>query len=136
MTVSTISSALWKTWWINTESQNIINILNWNRTAEQMIWEYFGLRKEKIMSDDWLELIDMLNEFRDPKALQEKKVQFVPYFAEKWMTEEMFYKVVPKEYVYIPKQIKDEQQNDISSWTIEEQWVLQSSNKWVRKNKG
>jgi hypothetical protein len=47
----------------------------------------------------------------------------------------MFYKVVPKEYVYIPKQIKDEQQNDISSWTIEEQWVLQSSNKWVRKNK-
>ena len=123
MAVSTISSALWATGWINKQSQDVINLLNGNRSAEQMIWEYFWLRKEVQYSDDWQEVVWMINEFRDFVALQQKKVQFVQYFKDKGMTEEMYYKVIPREFTYIPEvkeeiitnPIKDEQPNDISS---------------------
>lgn len=68
------------------------------KSAEEMIGEYFGLRKEAVYSDDGTEIIDMINEFRDPIALKSKKVRFVPYFAEKGMTQEMFDKAVPPQY--------------------------------------
>ena len=83
MAVSTIQSALGATGGINQESNKIIAILNGNRTAEQMIQEYFGLRKEVIYSDDGTEVVDMINEFRDPEALKFKKVRYNDYFASK-----------------------------------------------------
>lgn len=101
MAVSTIASALWAVWGINQESNKVIGFLNGNRTAEQMIQEYFGLRKEVVYSDDGTEVIDMVNEFRDPEALQKKKVRYNDYFASKGLTEEMFYKNVPRSLVYV-----------------------------------
>lgn len=83
MAVSTISSALGKTGGINPESQKVINWLNGNRSAEEMIGEYFGLRKEIIYSDDGKQVEGMINEFKDHAILKQKKVHFAPYFAEK-----------------------------------------------------
>ena len=48
-----------------------------------MIQEYFGLRKEVIYSDDGENVIDMINEFRDPSMLKLKKVRYNNYFASK-----------------------------------------------------
>ena len=101
MAVTTIASALWATGGINPESNKIIGYLAWQRTAEQMIQEYFGLRKEVIYSDDGENVIDMINEFRDPSMLKLKKVRYNNYFASKWLTEDMFYKIVPREHVYV-----------------------------------
>lgn len=67
-----------------------------------MIQEYFGLRKEVIYSDDGTEVVDMINEFRDPEMLKFKRVRYNDYFASKGLTEEMFYKCVPRAYVYNP----------------------------------
>jgi hypothetical protein len=43
----------------------------------------------------------MINEFRDPQALKFKKVRYNDYFAGKGLTEDMFYKLVPRELVYV-----------------------------------
>jgi hypothetical protein len=99
--VSTIASALGTTGGINAESNKVIAFLNGNRTAEQMIQEYFGLRKEVVYSDDGTEVVDMINEFKDPEMLQKKKVRYNDYFASKGLTEEMFYKYVPRNLVYV-----------------------------------
>lgn len=64
-------------------TSKIVSFLNGNRSAEQMIQEYFGLRKEVVYSDDGSEVVDMINEFRDPEMLQLKKVQYNDYFASK-----------------------------------------------------
>lgn len=101
MAVSTVASALGAMGGINPESNKVLGYLSGQRSAEQMIQEYFGLRKEVIYSDDGQEVIDMINEFRDPAMLKFKKVCFKPYFASKGMTEEMFYRCVPREYAYV-----------------------------------
>ena len=66
-----------------------------------MVQEYFGLRKEVVYSDDGTEVVDMINEFKDPEALKAKKVCYKQYFADKGLTEEMFYKLVPRNLVYV-----------------------------------
>ena len=133
MPVSTIASALWKTGWINPESQKIIDQLNWNRSAEDMIWEYFWLRKEKVMSDDGLQVIDMVNEFKDYEVLQKKKVQFVSYFAYKGMTQEMYDRVIPTGFKYNPN--KDEQSNSNSTPDIEIESTIPAVSKGTWKAK-
>ena len=108
MAVSTIGSSFGKTGGINEESQKVINRINGHKSAEEMIAEYFGLRKEVIYSDDGKEVVDMVNEFRDPVILKAKKVRFVPYFEEKGMTLEMFHKAVPKEYLTQTEDVRPE----------------------------
>ena len=135
MAVSTIQSALGATGGINQESNKIIAILNGNRTAEQMIQEYFGLRKEVIYSDDGTEVVDMINEFRDPEALKFKKVRYNDYFASKWLTEEMFYKNVPRNLVYVetPNLIEDVT-NIPSIGIVEEKPIVPSPRGRTSKN--
>jgi hypothetical protein len=133
MPVSTIASALGRTGGINEESNKIIGFMSWQRTAEQMIWEYFGLRKEVIYADNGEDVIDMINEFRDPAMLKFKKVCYKPYFASKWLTEDMFYKIVPRDYVYTePKEqveppivtlVKDDE-NTASTWDTQDEPVV------------
>lgn len=101
MAVSTISSALGVSYGLNEESNKVIAFMSWNRTAEQMIQEYFWLRKQVVYSDDGKEAIDMINEFRDPIKLKQKKVHYNEYFRSKWLTEDMFYKLVPRDFVYV-----------------------------------
>lgn len=104
-----------------------------------MIGEYFGLRKEVVYSDDGQSVIDMINEFRDHAILQKKKVHFVPYFAEKGMTEEMYYKVIPREYQYIPTpkltNPTNEQPDSISDGELASEPELPNTSKRARKNK-
>lgn len=131
MAVSTIASALWAVWGINQESNKVIGFLNGQRTAEQMIQEFFGLRKEVIYSDDGSEVVDMINEFRDPEVLKRKKVRYNEYFASKWLTEEMFYKNVPRNLISvesIPNNIKDVK--DITSTGIIEEKPIVSRPRW------
>ena len=146
MAVSTIASTLGRVGGVRDENgvdhtTPIINILNGNRTAEQMIGEYFGLRKEVVYSDDWKEVLDMINEFRNHSVLQEKKVHFVQYFKDKGMTEEMYYKVIPREYVYkpvekiIPNVTENEQSNNISTTESKGEQPLQNTCGRARKNK-
>ena len=146
MAVSTIASTLGRVGGVRDENgvdhtTPIINILNWNRTAEQMIGEYFGLRKEVVYSDDGKEVLDMINEFRNHSVLQEKKVHFVQYFKDKGMTEEMYYKVIPREYVYkpvekiIPNVTENEQSNDTSTSESEGEQPLQNTRGRARKAK-
>lgn len=131
MAVSTIASALGAVGGINQESNKIIGFLNGNRTAEQMIQEYFWLRKEVVYSDDGTEVIDMINEFRDPEALQKKKVRYNEYFASKGLTEEMFYKNVPRNLVYNPE---TNDKNTASSGVVEEKPVVPSPRGRTPKN--
>lgn len=100
MAISTVASALGALGGITPESNKVIQFLNGGRSAEQMIQEYFGLRKEVIYSDDGTEVVDMINEFKDPEILKFKKVRYNDYFASKGLTEEMFYKLVPRAFVY------------------------------------
>lgn len=140
MPVSTISSALGATWGINQHSQNVINQINGNRSAESMIGEYFGLCKEVKYSDDGKEVVGMVNDFKDHAALQKKKVQFVQFFKDKGMTEEMYFKVIPREFTYVPevkvitKNKVNEQSNDVSTSESEGEPTLQVVNKRVGKN--
>lgn len=137
MAVSTIQSALGATGGINQESNKVIAMLNGNRTAEQMIQEYFGLRKEVIYSDDGTEVIDMINEFRDPEALKFKKVRYNDYFASKGLTEEMFYKNVPRNLVYVEAHttnLIEDVTNIPSTGVVEEKPIVPSPRGRASKN--
>ena len=111
-------------------TSKIVAFLNGNRTAEQMIQEYFGLRKEVVYSDDGSEVIDMINEFKDPEMLQLKKVRYNDYFASKGLTEDMFYKYVPRNLVYNPaKNDKD----TTSTGVTEDEPVVQNTRGRAKK---
>lgn len=120
-------------------TSKIVAFLNGNRSAEQMIQEYFGLRKEVVYSDDGSEVVDMINEFKDPEMLQTKKVRYNDYFASKGLTEEMFYKYVPRAFVYtetveapITNLIEDDK-NTTSSGITQEESVVQRSRGRAKK---
>lgn len=113
-------------------TSKIVAFLNGNRSAEQMIQEYFWLRKEVVYSDDGSEVVDMINEFRDAEMLQMKKVRYNDYFASKWLTEDMFYKYVPRNLVYNPT-INDK--NSASTWVAQEEPVISNTRGRTAKNK-
>lgn len=94
MAVTTIKWALW----VNKETQDVINQINWVKTKEQIIWEFFWLKKEVIYSDDWQEVIDFINEFKNEKELKAKWVKYCEALSKLWITEQEFYTFIPKEY--------------------------------------
>lgn len=127
MPVSTIENAFKNIGGINIESQKVLNKINGGRSAEEMIWEYFGLRKQVVTNDDGTPS-GMIDEFIDPRALKIKKVRYVPYFKEKGLTEEMFYNVIPKEFIYA-------EPNDNSVTDTKGEQPLQDTSKRTRKPK-
>lgn len=135
MAVSTIASALGKTGGINEESQKIINKLNGFKSAEEMIQEYFGLRKEVVYSDDGQSVVDMINEFRDPEVLKRKKVKFVPYFESKGMTREMFDKAVPVQFQTVTPTENVTEPGNIVDGSVETEPAVPSPRKWTGKRK-
>ena len=81
------------TWWINAENietSKVMNYMSGRRTVKQIVWEYFWLREEAIYDDNWENIIDFINEFKDLKKLEQKKVKYVPRLLELWVTEEAF----------------------------------------------
>lgn len=138
MAISTIASALGNVGGINPESNKIISFLNGGRSAEQMIQEYFGLRKEVVYNDDGTEVVDMINEFKDPEALQKKKVCYKQYFADKGLTEEMFYKHVPRNLVYVETpttNLIEDDQDTTSSGEPESKPVVSNTRGRAKGNK-
>ena len=111
MPISTVENAFKNFGGINQESNKILSSINGQRTVEEMIWEYFGLRKEVIYSDDGQSVDGMINEFIDHDVLQKKKVRYVPYFESKGMTKEMYDKVIPTSYQY-QEPLEDNQNKD------------------------
>lgn len=85
--------------WYNPESQAILNYMAWARTNEQIIGEYFWLVKQAVYNDAWDKVIDMINDFKDPKALKAKWVHYVEQFKDYGITEEVFYNIIEREYV-------------------------------------
>lgn len=57
-------------------SKAILNYSKWARTKEQIVQEFFGLRKEVVYDDEWVNIIDMINDFRDLDTLKIKKVAY------------------------------------------------------------
>ena len=100
MAVSTTENAIRYMGGINEASNKILSKLNGQKSAEEMIGEYFGLRKEVLFSDDGQDVTGMIDEFRDHDILQKKKVRYVEYFATKGLTKEMYDKVIPTSYTY------------------------------------
>jgi len=86
MPVSTTVSALG----INPQTNAVINYMNGGRTPEQVIGEFYGLRKEAIYDDAGETVIDMINDFRDDKVLAEKGVKYNAILASRGVTEEKF----------------------------------------------
>lgn len=125
---------------INPESNKVLGYIGWQRSAEQMIGEYFGLRKEVIYNDAWDEVIDMINEFRDPAMLKFKKVCYKPYFESKWLTEDMFYKCVPREYVYVEPKVAEpiiltqDDEDTTSPWVTQDEPKLPVTRGRAKKN--
>ena len=48
----------------NDESQKVMNYMQGKRTAEQMVGEFFGLRKEAVYDNLWQSVIDFINDFK------------------------------------------------------------------------
>lgn len=111
-------------------TSKIVAFLNGNRSAEQMIQEYFGLRKEVVYSDDGSEVVDMINEFKDPEMLQTKKVRYNDYFASKGLTEDMFYKYVPRNLVYNPN---TDDKNTASVGVTQDEPIVQNTRGRAKK---
>ena len=86
MPVSTTASALG----INPQTNAVINYMNGARTPEQVIGEFYGLRKEAIYDDAGETVIDMINDFRDDNALRAKGVKYNAILASRGVTEEKF----------------------------------------------
>lgn len=95
MVVNKISNVFW----INTETAKVIATINWQRTKEEIIWEFFWLKREVVYSDDWKDVLDIINEFKDKDILKSKWVKYIDKLWELWISEEDFYNIITKEYV-------------------------------------
>ena len=112
-------TTLWNIWGVNTDTQKIINYMSWKRTAKQIVWEYFWLREELVYDDEWINVIDMINDFKDIDALTQKKVQYIEKLAELWVTEEMFNKLfnkLPDPSTFKVKLIDNTEENGKTNW--------------------
>lgn len=77
----------------NPETQKVIDYMLWRRSARQIVAEYFGLRQEVIYDDSGEQVIGMVDEFKETKALREKKVRYTERLTEMGITEDMFNKL-------------------------------------------
>lgn len=77
----------------NPQTQAVINYMSGKRTAKQIVWEFFWLNEEAIYDDNWENVLDYINDFKDLNALKQKKVRYVEKLWEMGVTEEMFNKL-------------------------------------------
>lgn len=88
----------------NKETWAVIKRMMNQRTSEEIIQEFFWLRKEAVYDDTWEKVIDMINDFTDLNALKAKKVKFNNKLAEIWVTEERFNSFFPN---WLPKFVEE-----------------------------
>ena len=77
----------------NPETQKVIDYMLGRRSARQIVAEYFGLRQEVIYDDSGEQVVGMVDEFKETKALKEKKVRYTERLTEMGITEDMFNKL-------------------------------------------
>lgn len=75
---------------INPESNKVINYMSWKRTKKQIVWEFFWLREEAIYDDNWENVTDFINEFKDVEVLKRKWVKYIKRLSELWVSEKEF----------------------------------------------
>lgn len=78
---------------LNPETTKIINYMLWQRTIKQRVWEYFWLRQEAVYDDNWENVIDYINDFKDLQVLKQKEVKYTQRLSDLWVTEEEFNKL-------------------------------------------
>lgn len=92
--------------WVNQESVKVFNYSRWVRSKQEIVKEFFWLRVETIYDDEWVNVVDMINEFRSLKALEEKRVKYNSRLTEMWITEQEFINMFPEG---LPLNKEDEQ---------------------------
>ena len=119
---------------LNPQTTAVMSYMVWNRSAKQMVGEFFGLREEAVYDDEWENVIDFISDFSDERALIAKKVHLHPKLVEKGITEQMFRDLFKK--VTTPDYAREKQQSDNGNTTEDkkESWLSDSS-EWVESNK-
>lgn len=74
----------------NPQTQKVMNYMAWVRSKKQIVWEFFGLREEAVYDDNWENVIDYINDFKEARVLEAKKVGYLPRLSELWVSEEDF----------------------------------------------
>lgn len=124
-------NTIWTIAWLNQDTNKVINYMTWRRTAKQIVWEYFWLREEAVYDDNWENIIDYVNDFKDVKVLEQKKVQYNDRLKDLWVTEEMFnalFKELPDPANFKIKPIKE---NGNTTWWEQ----ISIRNTWKTKKK-
>lgn len=94
--------------WLNPETQKVINYYNGGRTPEQVVMEFFDLKKYPIYDDNGENIIDFVNDFNDLNALKKKRVQYKPRLWELWVNEQTF-KAMFKNWLPEIEEVKKEE---------------------------
>lgn len=105
-----MTETIWTLWATTKETQVVLNYMAGQRTAKQIIWEYFGLREEAVYDDDWDNIVDYINDFKDLKALERCSVRYTERLKGMWITEEKFMSYFPNG---IPNKKEDGEQTNI-----------------------
>lgn len=136
---------------LNSETQSVMNYMSGQRTSKQIVWEFFWLREEAVYDDEWVNVIDFINDFKDEAILKKKWVHYHPRFKEIGVTEEAFTKLfywVKPEYARITKQSDNwsDKKPEVKQWLSSDNWgdekgtkdtwaksVWWNNDKWVKK---
>lgn len=79
----------------NSETQKVIEQMMWVKSKEQIVIEFFWLRKEVIYDNEWVNVVDMINEFKDTAALKRCRVKYHEKLAEFGISESEFKAMFP-----------------------------------------
>lgn len=125
----------------NEQSAKVLNYMQGWRSAEQMVWEFFGLRKEAVYNDQWDTVTDFINDFNNDAVLKTKGVYLHPKLIEKGITEAIFNGLFNNVPNYGPKwtigantERKWEENNDWGNGIVEDKSELPSPKKWATKS--
>lgn len=119
--VSTIQSTFGGVNGTNKETNEVIRKMQGKRNAKEMVAEFFGLREEAIYDNEWEQVTGFVDDFRDMKALEQKKVQYNDKLKEIGITEEVFNAMFSNGLPTLKtKEVKDESKSD-TNWGSEKQ---------------
>lgn len=118
---------------LNSQTWAVINYMSGKRTKKQIVWEFFWLREEAIYDDNWENVIDFVNDFRDLVALKSKKVRYIPKLWDLWVTEQefnaLFQNWLPTFEVEKPLVSNNEENGKTDWWEQSNSWNTRKTKK-------
>lgn len=118
---------------LNSQTWAVINYMAGKRTKKQIVWEFFWLREEAIYDDNWENVVDFVNDFRDLVALKSKKVRYVPRLWDLWVTEQefnaLFQNWLPTFEVEKPLASNNEENGKTNWWEQSNTWNTRKTKK-------